>query len=62
MTDALNMAKAKAESDRKSLTQARNKQINQFTGLIDNPDGTHEFPEGGIVNGANMAQVKSLTK
>ena len=36
--------------------------VNRFTGLVDMPDGTHEFPEGGEVNGVNnMAQVKAFT-
>jgi hypothetical protein len=34
--------------------------MNKFTGLIDNADGTHQFPEGGEVKGANTyAQVKT---
>ena len=55
MTDALNQAKTQAMQERQS-------HINKFTGLVDNPDETHEFPEGGIVEGANMAQVKSSTQ
>ena len=37
--------------------------MNKFTGLIDNADGTHQFPEGGEVKGANTyAQVKTQSQ
>lgn len=37
--------------------------MNKFTGLIDNADGTHQFPEGGEVKGVNTyAQVNTQSQ
>ena len=46
MSEALNMAKNQAENERKG-------RINNLTGLVDKPDGSHEFPDGRVVGGAN---------
>ena len=42
---------AKAEAERKY--QERLENVNPYDGLLHNPDGSREFPEGGVVGGVN---------
>jgi hypothetical protein len=63
VTDALNQAKAQAKHEKEVAAKFRASHMNPLTGLVDMPDGSHQFPNGEAVDGVNnMVQTDSAFK